>query len=94
VRTLPVFGGKHGTSRPLLGQDAPIPSGAQFAVDDPKFRIQPIQDSKAVWIDNMDATHGTFRHWAMGLRTGTVDGAFLFTTFQLIQEISPHQIRM
>jgi hypothetical protein len=69
-----VFGGTHGTSRPLSGQDAPIPSGAQFAVDDPKFRIQPIQDSKAVWIDNMDATHGTFRHWAMGLCTVTVDG--------------------
>ena len=33
-----------------------------------------IQYSKAVWIDNMDATHGTLRHWAMGLRTGTVDG--------------------
>ena len=57
-----------------LEQKAPSPSVAQFAVDDPKFRIQPIQYSKTVWIDNMDATHSTFRHWAMGLRTGPVDG--------------------
>ena len=37
-----VFGGTHGTSRPLSGQDAPIPSGAQFAFDDQEFHIQPM----------------------------------------------------
>ena len=78
MRDPPGFGGGHGLVCPRFGQDAPIPHGAQFAVDDPKFRIQPIQYSKAVWIDNMDATHGTFRHWAMGLRTGIVDeGIFI-----------------
>ena len=78
MRGAPVFGGPHGVVRPLLEQNAPIQSWPQFDIGDPKFRIQPIQYSKTVWIDNMDATHGAFRHWAMGLRTGTVDrGIFI-----------------
>ena len=28
--------------RPLLEQDAPFPSGAQLAVDDQEFHIQPM----------------------------------------------------
>ena len=35
----------------------------------------------------MEATHGTFRHWAMGLRTRNVAGGIFLTAFQLIQEI-------
>ena len=66
-----------------LEQKAPSPSVAQFAVDDPKFRIQPIQYSKTVWIDNMDATHSTFRHWAMGLHTGTVDGGIFINNISV-----------
>ena len=37
-----VFGGTHGTSHPLSRQDSPIPSGAQFAVDDQEVLIQPM----------------------------------------------------
>ena len=42
MRGAPVFGGAHGVVCPRFGQDAPIPSGAQFAVDEHQIRIQPM----------------------------------------------------
>ena len=57
----------HGVVRPLLKQNTPIPSGAQFAVDDQEFRIQPMGEFN----ERIDDGNTSFEEWLLTLATTT-----------------------